>query len=153
MHCLPHSCIRQAMPVLICLLLIMHFFLFKSQVHIAIQIPKAHGATILPPFWNDVPRTSQGLPSSVYIFASTSAQVRLNIEEVQFNGASLSETTRNPWRSFAALFFAWLLARCYSAEVGRYIEFSSPMIRFGLQFSRWFKAMSIAQLFPTCCGR
>ena len=33
-----------------------------------------------------------------------------------------------------------------------YIEFSSLMIRFGLQFSRWLKAMSIVQLFPTCCG-
>ena len=107
------------MPVLICLLLIMHFFLFKSQVHIAIQIPKAHGATILPPFWNDVLRTSQGLPSIAYIFASTNTQVKLNIEVVEFKGASLSERTRNRWRSFGALFFAWLLAGCYSAEVGR----------------------------------
>ena len=94
------------MPVLICLLLIMHFFLFKSQVHIAIQIPKAHGATILPPFWNDVLRTSQGLPSIVDIFASTNTQVKLNIEVVEFKGASLSERTRNRWRSFGVLFFA-----------------------------------------------
>ena len=111
------------MPVLICLLLIMHFFLFKSQVHIAIQIPKAHGATILPPFWNEVLWRSPTLPSIGDLFASTTGiHVKLNSEDVRVNGACVSGRTSRLdtlWTISGEFVLDWLLARSYSAEVGR----------------------------------